>query len=94
MNPSCFSAVMLVIGKMREKNLTPSCNAQSFMAAATMSAVAASSGAPVCTVFFIASNAFLERHSCIVERLKTSHAQISLSGPPWWSRLRFDSPRR
>lgn len=55
MNPSCFSAVMLVIGKkMCEKNLTPFCNAQSLMAAATMSAVAASSGAPVCTVSLIA----------------------------------------
>ena len=33
MNRSCFSAVMLVIGKkMCEKNLTPFCNAQSFMA--------------------------------------------------------------
>ncbi len=83
MNPSCFSAVMFVSGKkMCEKNLTPFCSAQSFIAAATMSAVAGSSGAPVRTVSFIALNAFFERHSSIVERLKTSDAQISLSGPP------------
>ncbi len=83
MNPSCFSAVMLVSGKKTwEKNLTPLASAQSFMAAATTSAVAGSSGAPVWTVVFISLKALLERHSSMVARLKTSDAQISLSGPP------------
>ena len=44
---------------MCEKNLAPLASAQSFMAAATTSAVAGSSGAPVCTVAFIALNARL-----------------------------------
>ncbi len=83
MNPSCFSAVMLVIGKNTwEKNFTPLARAQSFMAAATTSAVAGSSGAPVWTVFFMALKACFDRHSSMVARLKTSQAQISLSGPP------------
>ena len=52
------------------------------MAAATTSAVAGSSGVPVCTAAFIALNAFFDSDSSIVARLNTSVAQISLSGPP------------
>ncbi len=65
---------------MWEKNFTPLPSAQSFIAAATTSAVAGSSGAPVWTVCFIALKALFDRHSSMVARLNTSHAQILPSG--------------